>query len=126
MILSCPFCKAKADPAVAVCAACGKKMTRACPACAETIGATSTSCKYCGEAVTPAKEPAPVRHNPDIVFLEDRPRRKCCSGAGRTMFWLMVGLLAFFCAVSAVRTRIHVRQLPPVQQQPIQAPEGTH
>ena len=128
MILACPFCNAKADPANSTCSSCGKKMARACPACAETISAISTSCKYCGEAMTPAKEKAaaPARPEPGIVFIEEKKQRKCCSGAGRTMFWLMVGLLAAFCAYSAVRTRIQVRQLPPVQQQPIQAPEGTH
>ena len=119
MILACPFCKAKADPAVATCSSCGKEMSRACPACAETIAANSTSCKYCGEGVTPAKAPAPAKAEPGIVFIEEKPRKKCC--AGRTMFWLMVGLLAGFCAFSAVKTRIHCHQAVPAKQQ-IQAP----
>ena len=122
MILACPFCKAKADPATSTCSSCAKKMTRACPACAETISATSTTCKYCGEAVTPAKEAketAPARPDPGIVFIEQTPRRKCC--AGRTMFWLMVGLLAAFCGYSAIKTRIHCHKQMPVKQQ-IQAP----
>jgi hypothetical protein len=115
MILACPFCKAKVDPAVATCSSCGKLMTRACPACAETIAANSTSCKYCGEAVAPKKEAAPVKADPGIVFLEEPPRRRCCPG--RTMFWLMVGLLAGFCAFSAIKTRIHVHRGVPVKQE---------
>jgi len=122
MILACPFCKAKADPAVAICSSCGKKMSRACTACAETIAANSTSCKYCGEAVTAAPEPAPKKANPDIVFLEERPRKKCCGG--RAMFWLMVGLLAAFCGYSAVKTRIQVQKTMPVKQE-IKAPKGS-
>ena len=114
MILACPFCKAKADPAVSTCSGCGKKMTRACPACAETVAANSTSCKYCGEAVTPVREPAPAKAEPGIVFIEEKPRKKCC--AGRTMFWLMVALLAGFCAFSAVKTRVHVLKDVPTQQ----------
>src|SRR5262245_58626987 len=116
MILACPFCKAKADPAIDTCSSCGKKMTRACPACAETIAANSTSCKYCGEAMTPPREPAPVRPDPGIVFIEEKPRRKKC-GAGRTMFWLVVGLLAGFCAFSAVKTRINCHRVQPVKQE---------
>jgi hypothetical protein len=121
MILACPFCKAKADPAVATCSSCGKLMTRACPACAETIAANSTSCKYCGEAMTPVRQPSPVKADPGIVFIEERPRRKKCC-AGRTMFWLIVGLLAGFCAFSAVKTRI-AHRIEPVKQE-IQAPAG--
>src|SRR5262245_17562221 len=121
MILACPFCNAKADPAVSTCSSCGKKMTRACPACAETISAISTSCKYCGETMTPAKEKAaaPAKAEPGIVFIEETKRRNCC--AGRTMFWLMVGLLAAFCGYSAVKTRIHCHRAEPTKQQ-IQAP----
>ena len=121
MILACPFCKAKADPAVAVCSSCGKLMTRACPACAETIAATSTSCKYCGEAMTPPREPAPVKPDPGIVFIEPKPRKRCC--AGRTMFWLIVGLLAGFCAFSAVKTKINTHRMTPVKQE-MKAPAG--
>ena len=121
MILACPFCKAKADPAISTCSSCGKLMTRACPACAETIAANSTTCKYCGEGVAPAKDPAPAKPEPGIVFIEEKPRRKCC--AGRTMFWLMVGLLAAFCGYSAVKTRIHCQQPMPIKQQ-IQAPRS--
>ena len=55
MILACPFCNAKADPAATQCASCGKTMSRPCPACAETIATTATTCKYCGEAVTSGK-----------------------------------------------------------------------
>src|SRR5262245_21173257 len=121
MILACPFCKAKADPAVATCSSCGKLRTRACPACAETIAAYSTNCKYCGEAVTPAREPAPVKPDPGIVFIEEKPRKRCC--AGRTMFWLIVGLLAGFCAFSAVKTKINCHRHQPVKQE-MQAPEG--
>src|SRR5262245_11413825 len=123
MILACPFCKAKADPAVSTCSSCGKLMTRACPACAETIAANSTTCKYCGEAVTPAKEKAPAKADPGIVFIEEAPRKKCC--AGRTMFWLMVGLLAAFCGYSAVKTRVHCHKPVPTQQQ-IQAPDRSY
>jgi len=119
MILACPFCNAKADPAVSTCSGCGKKMTRACPACAETISAISTSCKYCGDALTATKEAAPARPEPGIVFIEEKKQRSCC--AGRTMFWLMVGLLAAFCGYSAIKTRIHCHQQAPVKQQ-IQAP----
>jgi hypothetical protein len=119
MILACPFCKAKADPAVARCSSCGKTMSRACPACAETIAANSSSCKYCGEAVAPAREPAAPKADPGIVFIEEKPRKKCC--AGRSMFWLIVLALAGFCAYSAVKTRIHCHRGDPVKQT-IQAP----
>jgi hypothetical protein len=115
MILACPFCNAKADPAVSTCSSCGKKMTRACPACAETISATSTTCKYCGEAIARAKEAAPPKAEPGIVFIEEKARRTCC--AGRTMFWLMVGLLAAFCAYSAVKTRVHLPKDAPAKQE---------
>ncbi len=111
MILACPFCSAKADPAATQCAKCGKTMSRACPACAETIAATATTCKYCGEAVPPA----PTKSHPGIVFLEERPRRTCC-GAGRSMFWLLVLALAGFCAFSVVKTRAHMHDLQPKQQ----------
>jgi len=121
MILACPFCKAKADPAVAVCSSCGKKMTRDCPACAETIAATSTTCKYCGEAMTPPREPAPVKPDAGIVFIEEKPRKKCC--AGRTMFWLIVGLLAGFCAFSAVKSKVNCHRGQPVKQE-MKAPAG--
>ena len=121
MILACPFCKAKADPAVAVCSSCGKLMTRACPACAETIAATSTSCKYCGEAMTPPRDPAPVKPDTGIVFIEAKPRKKCC--AGRTMFWMIVGLLAGFCAFSAVKTKINFHRMTPAKQE-MKAPAG--
>src|SRR6516165_5204822 len=104
MILNCPFCKAKADPAAIQCASCGKTMSRPCPACAETIAANAATCKYCGEAVPPAREPAaPMKSHPGIVFLEDRPRRNCC-GAGRSLFWILVLALAGFCAYSVVKT----------------------
>jgi|SRR5688572_15755829 len=123
MILACPFCKAKAVPAVDTCTSCGKKMTRACPACAETVAANSTSCKYCGEAMAPTREPAPVKADPGIVFLEETPRKKKCCG-GRTMFWLIVGLLAGFCAYSAVKTKISChRHQAPVKQE-MKAPAG--
>jgi len=115
MILACPFCNAKADPAVSTCSGCGKKMTRACPACAETISAISTSCKYCGDALTATKEAAPARPEPGIVFIQERKQRKCC--AGRTMFWLMVGLLAAFCGYSAIKTRVSVQKTTPVKQE---------
>jgi len=121
MILACPFCKAKADPAVARCASCGKTMSRACPACAETIAANSTTCKYCGEGVAPAREAAPAKADPGIVFIEDKPRKKCCAGRG--VFWIMVGLLAGFCAFSAVKTRIHCHRADPAKQS-ITAPAG--
>lgn len=104
MILSCPFCKAKADPAAVQCASCGKTMSRACPACAETIASNATSCKYCGEAVPAMKEPQPLtKSHPGIVFLEEKPRRSCC-GSGRSMFWILVLALAGYCAYSAVKT----------------------
>ena len=122
MILACPFCKAKADPAVAVCSSCGKKMTRACPACAETIAANSTNCKYCGEAMTPPREPAPAKADPGIVFIEEKPRRKKCC-AGRTLFWMIVGLLAGFCAFSAVKTKVNCHRGHPVKQE-MKAPAG--
>lgn len=120
MILACPFCNAKADPAATQCANCGKTMSRACPACAETIAATASTCKYCGEAVPPLKEPAPVKSHPAIVFLDERPRRSCC-GAGRSMFWLLVLALAGFCAYSVVKTKAHMRELEPKHR--ISAPE---
>lgn len=118
MIVACPFCKAKADPKATLCASCGKLMSRACPACAETIAANSTTCKYCGEAMTPPREPVAPKPDPGIVFIEEKPRRKCC--AGRTMFWLVAGLLAGFCAFSAVRTKMHLRAMPVKQE--IKAP----
>ena len=118
MILACPFCKAKTDPALHTCGSCGKKMSRACPACAETIAANSTTCKYCGEAMTPVREAAPAKPDPGIVFIEEKPRRKCC--AGRTMFWLIVGLLAGFCAFSAVKTKIDCHRIGVKQE--IKAP----
>ena len=37
MILNCPFCKAKVDPAQQTCPSCAKRMIRRCPACAEDI-----------------------------------------------------------------------------------------
>ena len=120
MIVACPFCKAKADPAVAICGSCGKKMSRACPACAESIAANSTTCKYCGEAMTPVRDAAPAKAEPGIVFIEEKPRRKCC--AGRTMFWLVVGLLAGFCAFSAVKTKMNCHRTPVKQE--IKAPAG--
>ena len=122
MILSCPFCKAKADPAALQCVSCGKTMSRACPACAETIAATSTTCKYCGEAVPAMKEPAALKPNPDIVYLDCKTRRSCCGG-GRAMFWILVLALAGFCAFSVVRTRIHMRDAQ--QKETIQAPAKT-
>ena len=122
MILACPFCKAKSDPAVATCASCGKLMSRACPACAETIAANATNCKYCGEAMAPVRAAAPVKGHPGIVFIEDKPRKKKCC-AGRTMFWMIVGLLAGFCAYSAVKTRIHCHRYEPAKQT-ITAPAG--
>ncbi|HZE96839.1 MAG TPA: zinc ribbon domain-containing protein [Planctomycetota bacterium] len=117
MILACPFCKAKADPAAIQCVSCGKTMSRACPACAETIAANSVTCKYCGEAVPVLKEPAPVKSHPGIVFLEERPRRNCC-GAGRGMFWILVLALAGFCAYSAVKTKMMCHRLPVQQTAP--------
>lgn len=119
MILACPFCQAKADPAAVQCGSCGKTMSRPCPACAETIASTSTSCKYCGEAVPAMKEPAPVKSNPGIVFLEDKPRRSCC-GSGRSMFWILVLALAGFCAYSAVKGKIACRAMQ--ERQKISAP----
>lgn len=119
MILSCPFCKAKADPAAVQCASCGKTMSRPCPACAETIAANAATCKYCGEAVPPAKEAVPMKSHPGIVFLEERPRRTCC-GAGRSMFWILVLALAGFCAYSVVKTKAHLRELQP--KAPVSAP----
>lgn len=124
MILACPYCKAKADPAVSTCTSCGKRMTRPCPACAETISALSTNCKYCGEAMTPVREPAPAKPDAGIVFLEEKPgkKKKCC--AGRTMFWMIVGLLAGFCAYSAVKTKMTCsRVVEPVKQE-MKAPAG--
>jgi hypothetical protein len=134
MILSCPFCKAKADPAHSTCSSCGKVMSRACPACAETIASNSTSCKYCGEGVAPMKEPAPVKasldsardRDPGIVFIEETPRKKKCC-AGRTMFWLIVMALAGFCAYSAVKTKVNchpVKHKAAVEQK-INIPETT-
>ena len=113
MILACPFCKAKADPAVSTCSSCGKLMSRACSACAETIAANATSCKYCGEGVAPMVEPAPVKADPGIVFIEETPRkkRKCCT-AGRTMFWMIVMALAGFCAYSAVKSKVVCHRVP--------------
>jgi hypothetical protein len=69
--------------------------------------------------MTPAKEKAaaPARPEPGIVFIEEKKQRKCCSGAGRTMFWLMVGLLAAFCGYSAIKTRVHVQKTMPVKQE---------
>ena len=119
MILACPFCKAKADPAAVNCTSCGKTMSRACPACAETVGATSTTCKYCGEALPAMKAAAPATcDTPGIVFLDAKPRKRSCCGAGRTMFWMMVLALAGFCAYSVVRAKIHVHhhQSPTMQQ----------
>ena len=123
MILACPFCKAKADPAVATCSSCGKLMSRACPACAETIAANSTSCKYCGEGVAAMAEPKPVKAEPGIVFLEEAPKKKkkCC--AGRTMFWMIVLALAGFCAYSAVKTKVNCHRHVPGKQQ-ITVPAG--
>ncbi len=115
MTLAGPSCNAKADPRVSTGSGCAKKMTRACPACAETISAISTSCKYCGEGMAPAKEAAPARPEPGIVFIEEKKQRSCC--AGRTMFWLMVGLLAAFCGYSAIKTRVHVQKTTPVKQE---------
>ncbi len=108
MILACPFCKAKADPAAVQCASCGKTMSRACPACAETIASNATSCKYCGEAVPAmkAQAPAPVKGACDIVWVEEKARKRSCCGAGRSMFWILVLALAGFCAYSAVKTRM--------------------
>jgi hypothetical protein len=124
MILACPFCKSKADPAVATCSSCGKLMTRACPACAETIAANSTSCKYCGEAMTPPRETAPVaKADPGIVFIEEKPRKKKCC-AGRTMFWMIVGLLAGFCAFSAVKTKVSCHRVTQPVKQELKVPAG--
>jgi hypothetical protein len=117
MILACPFCNAKADPAAVQCASCGKTMSRACPACAETVSATATTCKYCGEGLPATKEPAPAKSHPGIVFLEEKPRKRSCCGAGRTMFWMLVLALAAFCAYSVVRTRVHVRHHTTTTQQ---------
>jgi len=117
MILACPFCNAKADPAAATCTSCGKTMSRACPACAETVAATSKTCKYCGEGLPAMKAPAPAACNPGIVFLDDKPRKRSCCGAGRAMFWMLVLALAGFCAYSVVRTKIHVHQRPAATQQ---------
>src|SRR5262245_24578038 len=116
MILACPFCKAKADPAVTTCSSCGKLMSRACPACAETIAANATSCKYCGEGVAPMKEPAAAKATPGIVFIEETPRKKkkCC--AGRTMFWMIVLALAGFCAYSAMKPRLNAYRVIEKQQ----------
>ncbi|HVR84555.1 MAG TPA: zinc ribbon domain-containing protein [Planctomycetota bacterium] len=122
MILACPFCNAKADPAAVECSSCGKTMSRACPACAETIAATAITCKYCGESVPVMKEPARVKSAPGIVFLEDKPRRSCC-GAGRSMFWILVLALAGFCAYSVVKTKIHIRDAQ--QKQTISTPTKT-
>lgn len=124
MILACPFCKAKADPAAVQCASCGKTMTRACPACAETVATNAATCKYCGEALPAFKEAAPAKAgNCGIVFLDEKPRKKSCCGAGRAFFWMLVLALAGFCAYSVVRTRIHVHHHhAPAQQQ--QAPSG--
>lgn len=120
MILACPYCKSKADPKVATCANCGRTMSRACPACAETIAANADSCKYCGEPVTPAREAAP-KPVPGIVFIEEKPRKRCC--AGRSMFWIMVLMLAGFCAYSAVRTKVLCHRA--AQEKPsISAPAG--
>jgi len=105
MILACPFCKAKADPAKSECASCGMKMSRACPACAETIAANATSCKYCGEGVRPEKVAVAPKGEPGIVFIEPQRRKRCCAG-GRGVFWLITLALAGFCAYSAVKTRI--------------------
>ena len=105
MILACPYCKAKTDPARTECASCGKKMSRACPACAETIAANATSCKYCGEGVKLAKEPVAAKQDCGIVFIEPQRKKKCCAG-GRGVFWLITLALAGFCAYSAVKTRI--------------------
>jgi hypothetical protein len=127
MILACPFCNAKADPAAAQCASCGKTMSRACPACAETVAATATTCKYCGEGLPAPKEPAASKPNPGIVFLDEKPRKRSCCGAGRTMFWMMVLALAGFCAYSAVRTKIHVhRHQPTTTQQQSDPGKGWH
>ncbi|HLY12158.1 MAG TPA: zinc ribbon domain-containing protein [Planctomycetota bacterium] len=119
MILSCPFCKAKADPAAIQCASCGKTMSRACPACAETIASNATACKYCGEVVPAMKAAAPVKPTPDIVYLDCKTRKSCC-GAGRSMFWILVLTLAGFCAYSAVKTRLHLHGAQ--QKQQISAP----
>lgn len=124
MILACPFCKTKADPAVSTCSSCGKLMSRACPACAETIAANSTSCKYCGEGVAAMAEPKPVKADPGIVFLEEAPKKKKCC-AGRTMFWLIVMALAGFCAYSAVKTKVSCHRHIPVKEQKISIPETT-
>lgn len=121
MILACPFCKAKADPAVATCSSCGKLMSRPCPACAETVAANSSNCKYCGEAMAPLREAAPAKADPGIVFLEEKPRKKKCC-AGRTMFWMVVGLLAGFCAYSAVKTKVNCHRTPVKQE--IKVPAG--
>jgi hypothetical protein len=116
MILACPFCKAKADPAVSTCSSCGKLMSRACPACAETIATNATSCKYCGEGVAAIQEPAPAKPDPGIVFIEETPRKrkKCC--AGRTMFWMIVLALAGFCGYSAVKSKVNCHRVPMKQQ----------
>ena len=123
MILACPFCKAKADPAAVQCTACGKTMSRACPACAETIASTSTTCKYCGEAVPAMKEPVAVKATPPIVFLDEKPKRRCC-GAGRSMFWILVLALAGFCAYSAVKVKCQLR--PAGEAQKISVPARSY
>ena len=135
MILACPFCKAKADPAVSTCSSCGKVMSRACPACAETIASNAASCKYCGEGVSPLPEPAPAAkasfdaqdRDPGIVFIEETPRKKKCC-AGRTMFWLIVLALAGFCAYSAVKTKVSChshKAIKAMKEQKINIPETT-
>jgi hypothetical protein len=121
MILNCPFCKAKADPAAIQCVSCGKTMSRPCPACAETIAANAATCKYCGEAVPPMKEPAKAKPTPDIVYMDCASRKSCC-GAGRSMFWILVLALAAFCAYSVVRTKMSMRDAQPKQK--ISAPEN--
>lgn len=126
MILACPFCKAKADPAAIDCASCGKTMSRACPACAETVAATSATCKYCGEALPAVKTAAPAKSAPGIVFLDEKPRKRSCCGAGRTMFWMMVLALAGFCAYSVVRARIHVHHHQSTTTQQADPKEGWH
>lgn len=125
MILACPFCKAKADPAAVTCASCGKTMSRACPACAETVASTSTTCKYCGEALPAMKAVVPTKNAPGIVFLDEKPRKRSCCGAGRTMFWMMILALAGFCAYSVVRARIHTHHHPATIQQ-ADPKEGWH
>lgn len=123
MILACPFCSAKADPAAVQCGSCGKMMSRPCPACAETIATTSTTCKYCGEAVPAYKEPAAAKPNPGIVFLDEKPRKACC-GSGRSMFWILILALAGFCAYSAVKGKVACRTMQEKQQ--IHAPDRSY